>query len=228
MIGYDVRDIFDAFSVDQTGTHWTPYSAFWNHDADLVVRIAQKPNAFLIERTKPIEGRKLKSATAVWGKAGKTLLVSRLRTNTHKVIATGFDQEVLGNTWWAFDDSELSENQRKALLFWLNSSLGVLMYFGRRAITQGAWMQMKKPAWESMPVLDVRKLNSSQLDALASNYDTLAVQELRSLAQLDDDPVRLKIDEALGNALALPDTRQIRELMVRESGLTGREFEIKD
>ena len=221
-LGYDVRDITDAFEVDRTASRWTPYPGFWDHDAERVIQIAQASNAFLIARTKPIKGRKLKSATAVWGKAGKVLLVSRLRTNTHKVLATGFDQKVLGNTWWAFDDDSLSNTQRKALLLWLNSTLGLLMYFGCRAITQGAWMQMKKPAWQSMPVLNVRNLNQEQSDTLSATYDLVSKEIFRPLAQLDSDPTRIQIDEALCKTLSLPSLTPIRELLVREPGLTGR------
>jgi hypothetical protein len=223
-LGYDVRDITDAFEVDRTASHWTPYPGFWDHDAGNVVQIAQKTNAFLTARSKALEGRNLKSGAAVWDKAGTTLLVSRLRTNTHKVVATGFRQAVLGNTWWAFKDKELAEEQRKALLLWLNSCFGLLMYFGRRAITQGAWMQMKKPAWAGMPVLDVRRLDSVQLDNLAAAYDRLSVVSLNPLAQLDTDPTRLKIDEAICDALGLPSLAPIRDLLVREPGLTGRDL----
>ena len=221
-LGYDVRDITDAFEVDRTASQWTPYPGFWDHNAERVIQIAQAPNAFLAARVEPIEGRKLKSATAVWGKAGKVLLVSRLRTNTHKVLATGFDQKVLGNTWWAFDDDSLSNTQRKALLLWLNSTLGLLMYFGCRAITQGAWMQMKKPAWQSMPVLNVRNLIEEQSGALSATYDLVSRKAFRPLAQLDSDPTRIQIDEALCKTLSLPSLTPIRELLVREPGLTGR------
>ena len=220
-LGYDVRDIMDAFDVDRTASQWTPYPGFWNHDAKQVVQIAQTPNAFLIARTKPINGRRLKSAEAVWGKAGKILLVSRLRTNTQKVLATSLDQKVLGNTWWAFDDDSLPDTQRKALLLWLNSTLGLLMYFGRRAITQGAWVQMKKPAWKSMPVLDVRTLNQEQTDSLSATYDLVSKKTLLPLAQLDRDPTRIQIDDALCETLSLPTLTPIRELLARESGLTG-------
>ncbi|MEY9581509.1 N-6 DNA methylase [Sinorhizobium fredii] len=223
-LGYDVRDITDAFEVDRTASQWTPHAGFWDHDAEKVIQIAQKPNAYLTARKEALEGRKLKSATAVWSKAGTLLLVSRLRTNTHKVIATGFAQPVLGNTWWAFKDNALSEDQRKVLLLWLNSCFGLLLYFGRRAITQGAWMQMKKPAWEGMPVLDVRKLNPTQLSNLVSIYDALSSQHLQPLAQLDGDPIRLKIDEALCQTLGAPSLAPIRDLMVREPGLTGRDY----
>lgn len=223
-IGYDVRDIFDAFDVDRTAVQWTPYPAFWDHDADRVTQMAQAPNAFLIARTTALEGRKLKSAQAVWSKAGNILLVSRLRTNTHKVIAVGFEKAVLGNTWWAFEGSALSDAQRKALLLWLNSCMGLLMYFGSRAITQGAWMQMKKPAWEGMSVLDVRRLELNRLEELAMTYDRLAKEPLQPLAQLDTDRTRIKIDEAFCHVFELPQLSPIRELLVREPGLSGREF----
>ncbi len=223
-IGYDIRDITDAFEVERSTENWTAYAGFWDHAADKVVQIAQVPNAFLTPRTEAIEGRKLKSAASVWSKAGKILLVSRLRSNTHKVIATGFQSNALGNTWWAFNESKLTSQQSKALLLWLNSSIGMLMYYGCRAITQGAWMQMKKPAWESMPVLDVRNLKKVQLQKLADSYDKLSIESLLPLAQLDADPVRKQIDVAICKALGVPTLAVIRELLVREPGLTGHAY----
>jgi hypothetical protein len=223
-VGYDARDIFDAFAVDKTAAQWSPYPGFWDHDAQKVCSIAQKPNSTLIARTEPLPGRNLKSATAVWSKAGKMLLVSRLRTNTHRVIATGFEKQVLGNTWWGFEDSALSGKQQKALLLWLNSTLSILSYFGRRAITEGAWMQMKKPAWASMRVLDVRTLSKSQLTELVETYDLLSVQTLAPIATLDKDLVRQAIDKALCNTLGLPDLASIRELLAREPGLSAKDI----
>lgn len=220
-LGYDVRDIFDAFSVDKTAATWSPYPGFWNHDADKVRTIKQKPNATLIARTKPLPGRKLKDADAIWSKAGTILLVSRLRTNTHRVIATGHPKRVLGNTWWGFEDSGLSKEQRKALLLWLNSTLGIMSYYGRRAITEGAWMQMKKPAWSGMPVLDVRKLSDAKLAKLAEAYDEISTEDLLPIAQLDEDAVRQKIDKAFGKALKIPDLSLLRELLAREPGLSA-------
>jgi hypothetical protein len=223
-LGCDARDIFDAFSVDRDASEWSPHLGFWDHDAQKVTRISQKPNATLFARTEPIPGRNLKPANAVWEKSGKILLVSRLRTNTHRVIATGFSKRVLGNTWWGFDDSDLSSEQRKSLLLWLNGTLSILSYFGRRAITQGAWMQMKKPAWSSMPVLNVRQLSKENLRVLSDAYDRLAGKDLRPIAQLDVDPVRRQIDDILCSVLQLPDLSAIRTLLAREPGLTAKEM----
>ncbi|MDX2044294.1 MAG: N-6 DNA methylase [Acidobacteriota bacterium] len=218
-LGYDRRDIHDAFTVSKDD--WSPYPAFWSHDSKKVKTIAQTPNANLLARTKAAEGRRLKSAKDVWAKAGRILLVERLWPVTHRVLAVRFDNKALGNTWWAFNAESLTEKQEKALLLWLNSSLSLLLYFGHRVVTRSAWMQMKKPAWKSMPVLDVRSLSSKQLTALAKQYDALSVQGLAALAQLKTDPVRVKIDAAISRALGTPDLAPVRELLEREPGLSA-------
>ena len=223
-LGYDVRDIFDAFSVDKTATTWSPHPGFWNHDASSVRAIAQKPNATLLARTEALPTRNLKDAAIIWSKAGKILLVSRLRTNTHRVIATGYTKKVLGNTWWSFDDSALTKDQRKALLLWFNSTLGILSYYGRRAITQGAWMQMKKPAWASMAVLDVRKLAPAKLLLLAAIYDNVSEKDLAPISLLNIDVNRREIDTALCKALDLADLAPLRILLSREPGLSAHDI----
>ncbi len=83
-------------------------------------------------------------------------------------------------------------------------------------------MQMKKPAWAAMPVLDVRTLSDAQAASLAAAYDALCDRELQALAQLNHDPARRAIDEALSAALGLPDLGPLREMLAREPGLTGK------
>jgi len=221
-LGYDRRDIHDAFEVSTED--WSPYPAFWSHESDKVRSISQNPSANLLARTSAANGRKLKSASDVWSKAGTILLAERLRTNTHRVVAIGFAKPVLGNIWWAFKSNGLKEHQEKALRLWLNSSLSLLLYFGRRVITEGAWMQMKKPAWESMPVLDVRDVKPEHIKMLERTYEAVAEMELLPLAQLDKDPVRQRIDESLAKVLGLPSLAPVRELLAREPGLTALEI----
>jgi hypothetical protein len=225
-IGPDRRRIHEAFDL-----HWdlrTPHPAFWDHEADQVRTLRQTPNAWLQPRKTPRYADR--SATAnyaqypyhLWGMAADILLAERLRTNTHRVLAVGFDQPVLGNTWWALKTGELSSDRRKALLLWLNGTLSLLSFFGARVATHGAWMQMKKPAWEAMPVLDVRSLTNRQASALSRAYNELASQELLPLARVNDDPVRRAIDEALCGVLDLPDLTYVRDMLANEPGLTGQ------
>lgn len=216
-LGYDRRDIHDAFTLSD----WSPYPAFWNHDAKKVLTIGQSPNGYLTPRNEAAKGRKLKSATPIAQSAGRILLVERLWPITHRVMAVGFAQPVLGNTWWALKTT-LTEAQDKALLLWLNSTPALLLFLARRVATRSAWMQVKKPAWAAMPVLDVRQLAPEALEALAAAYDALGQRELQALAKLEADPVRAAIDDALRTALNLPDMRKLRELLAREPGLTGK------
>jgi hypothetical protein len=222
-LGFDQRDIHDAFTVSETvlETGWSPYPAFWNHEADKVKSLFQSPNAWLNPRTSAAKGRPLKKAAPVAASAGRILLVERARTTTHRVLAVGFDENVLGNTWWTFKAS-LPLEQEKALLLWLNSTPSLLLMLSHRVTTEGVWMKIKKPQWAVMPVLDVRQLSPQTLDLLADAYDALCQQELKALAKLDDDPVRAEIDGALSKALGLPDMKKLRELLAREPGLTGK------
>jgi len=221
-LGYDRRDIHDAFEVSETD--WSPYPAFWGHESEKVLTISQKPSHSLLARTIAAEGRHLKSAADVWSKAGSILLVERLRSNTHRVLAVGFESEVLGNTWWALKTHGLDSRQRRSLLLWLNSSLSILLFFGRRVVTQGAWMQMKKPAWASMPVLNVQALSSKQLAKLSDTYDVLSAQRLDPVSHLKSDATRRQIDQAISSALEIPDLMFIRELLGREPGLSANDI----
>jgi len=128
---------------------------------------------------------------------------------------------VLGNVWWAFKPDGLNAEQEKALLLWLNSSLSILLCFGRRVVTQGAWTQMKQPAWQSVPVLDVRALSSEKLKELAATYDYCSVQELKALSQLKTDDVRCEIDLAIRAALDISELTFVRDLLDREPGMTA-------
>lgn len=200
-LGPDRRRIHEAF--DLYNDMPTLHPAFWDHEASKVRMIQQQPNAWLHPRTTPRYADRKATADYgdypyhLWNMAADILLVERVRTNTHRVLAVGFDQTVLGNTWWALHTG-LSPERRKALLLWLNGSLSLLAFFGNRVVTQGAWMQMKKPAWAAMPVLDVQALSDAQAATLAAAY------------------------EALSAALDLPDLTPLRAMLAQEPGLTGK------
>jgi hypothetical protein len=219
-IGPDRKRIHEGFKV--TTEDWTPYPAFWGNDSATVLTIGQQPNSHLSVWLESPRGPTY--GPHLWERAGNILLVERLRSNTHRLIAVGFEQQVLGNTWWALKPQNLNRLQQEALLLWLNSSLSLLLVLGRRVITQGAWMQLKQPAWQSMPVLNVRALSPEQLATLDAQYIALSRERLESLAQLKTDAVRCRIDAAICNALGIPDPLFVRELLEREPGLTGRDI----
>jgi hypothetical protein len=140
----------------------------------------------------------------------------RLRFNTHRLTAIRVSTPVLSNTWYPVKFSEPNEAHEKALLLWLNSTLGILLLAGHRVPTQGAWVQFKKPTWNPMPVLDVKNLGSSELRGLAGAFDRLKTEELAPIRQMDEDPVRDQIDGAISAVLGLPSTASLRLLLANE------------
>lgn len=217
-LGPDRKRIHEGFKFFVTD--WSPYPAFWNHNAKRVTTMTQQPNGYLSVWEQSPRGPGY-GPTRLWPRAGRVLLVERLWPITHRVMAVGFNEPVLGNTWWALQ-TDLTAEQERVLLLWLNSTPALLLLLSRRVATRSAWMQVKQPAWAAMPVLDVRALPPETLTALATAYDTLAEQPLLALAKLDRDPTRAAIDAALGAALGWPDLQPLRQLLAREPGLTGQ------
>lgn len=223
-LGFDQRDIHDAFTV--SATDWSPYSAFWGHDSNHIKALEQQPNAWLHVRAQAAPGRRLKSASQVWSKASRILLAERLWFPTSRTIAIRLPAPVLSNTWWCLS-TDLSDAQEKTLLLWLNSTLGLLQLFLARTTTRSAWVKFKKPIWAALPVLNVRALDSRQLNFLAQAYDSLASQNLLALADLNKDDVRKQIDNALCKVMEWPDLQPLRQLLSREPGLTAQSLSPK-
>jgi len=217
-LGPDRKRVHEGFRTDVKS--WTQYPAFWNHDAKAVKTISQNPNTYLTVLEDSPRGRDY-GPRLLWPRAGNILLVEKLWTITHKLIAIGLPENVLANTWWPFKSS-LNNNCQKCLLLWLNSSLNLLLVFGRRTVTRSAWMQIKQPAWQEMPVVDVSALSNEQIGLFASAYDAFCDNELLPLAQLNVDPTRKSIDDSICSALGLPDLSILREMLAREPGLTGK------
>ncbi len=219
-LGPDRKRISEGFK--KTTDDWTPYPSFWGHDSMKVTSIGQAPNSRLLVWEESPRGPTY--GPHLWERSGPILLAEGIRFNTHKLVSIGVGEDVLSNVWWSLKPNRLSEGQQKALLLWLNSSLSLLLLFGRRVITQGAWIHMKQPAWKAMPVLDVKKLAKKDLGKLVTAYDALAKRSMLPISQMDVDPVRAEIDEAIAKTFGLVGLKGVRELFVREPGLTAEEI----
>jgi len=158
----------------------------------------------------------LRNINLLWPKAGQVLLAAGLRLNTQRLVAVRTQTPVLSNVWWPMRLLEQNDNYEKALILWLNSTLGLLILLSHREETQGAWMHFKKPVLSEMPVLDIRTLGVSQMKHLVDAYDTLSKQPLLSFPKMAKDPVREMIDTAISNALSLPDLSALRNLLAQE------------
>lgn len=210
-LGPDVRDIWDGFEEARAET---PYPAFWSHDANAVTCMAQDPNRYLAPLHEARPGRPLRRAEHLWPKAGRLLVAERLWLKTQRLVSVRCSESVLSNVWWPVYG--LAPEEEKALALWLNSTPGLLLLIAHREETRGAWNKFKKPVLSAMPVLDVRCLRQNQRELLSEAYDELASEPLLPFPQMAEDSARRRIDEAVQEALGLPDVAPLREMLARE------------
>jgi hypothetical protein len=216
VLGFDRRDIHDGFALAKSKT---AYPAVWGHDSTEVATMLHAPNAYLEPLSRAKKGRPLRQASALWQKSGRILIAERLWLKTMGLTSVRVTQNVLSNVWWsiAFNKSKVNrDDAEKSFVLWLNSTLGLLILLGHREETRGAWVGFKKPVLEDMRVLDVSKLSAKSKSRLAQAFDKLASSPLRPFPEIADDPIRAVIDEAVADALNLPDFGILRELLARE------------
>lgn len=226
-LGPDVRDILDGFEILHAGSTPTSFPAFWGHKAKKVTTLMQHPNAYLSPLSEPRKGRPLRDANLLWGRAGQVLVAERMALSTQRLTAVFVSKQVLSASWWPLrltnlKVKDLKDKAAKAIVLWLNSTLGILLFVGSRLETHGAWVKFKKPTLCTLPVLDVNQLTQQQLTDLANTFNKLANQTLQPLSQIDKDPFRKEIDDAISKVLGLPDLTLLRSQLAREPLLTSQ------
>lgn len=110
---------------------------------------------------------------------------------------------MLSNVWWPLKMED--ESVEKALVAWLNSSLGLLTIMAERTTTRGGWVAMKKADLEELPVLDTRSLSESQLQRLSDLFDEMTEAEFERLPGMAECPARRRLDDGVSEILGLPD-----------------------
>ena len=81
---------------------------------------------------------------------------------------------------------------------------------------------MKKADLEELPVLDPRRLASSQLDALSNLFDDIAALEFERLPAMAHCPARRALDDGISKILDLPDLAKLRDLLASEPVVSNR------
>ena len=216
-IGPDVRDVRDGFEPTEA---ITAYPMVEGNDTEKRKRLSVKPDKYLAPLTQPRQGRRLKPLSLLWPKAGRLLIAERLRLNTARVVAMSTDTAVLSNVWWPFKTEIHAWD--KALAVYLNSSIGLLALLATRNTTEGNWVKLKKADLKEMPVLDLRRLPTSQLQDLSRLFDSLATAEFERLPGMAHCPARRALDDGISKILDLPDLSTLRDLLASEPVISNR------
>ena len=92
----------------------------------------------------------------------------------------------------------------------------------QRTSTEGAWVAMKKADLEDLPILDSRRLSSSQLQRLSNLFDKMAEAEFERLPGMAHCPARRSLDDGVSEILELPNLGTLRDLLASEPVVSNR------
>lgn len=215
-IGYDRRDITDAFELVSTSQG---YPAFWGQDAGKMRTLAQSANRQLSPRSLPAPGRqRIKPAGPVWGGAGRLMISERLRAVTYRTTAVVLSERAVANTSWSVNLHGDDPDADHVVALWLNSTLGLLAFITAAEETEGPWIALKKNSLKKLPVLDPERLDENARGVLRQAWQDLRNAELQPVSKLSADPTRNRIDLAICEALGMPEDPivALRELLGSE------------
>ncbi|MEM1696627.1 MAG: hypothetical protein QXQ90_08555 [Desulfurococcaceae archaeon] len=198
-IGVDRREFHKNFSCTSTET---PYPVVYGGEEEVREKMLVKPNAYAT--------CKINKAREIYVKyAGRVLLPDRIWLDTAHVVALFSETPVLSNIFYAVRLKKPEVEAEKALVYWLNTTWGLLSVVASREETRGRWMSLKMAQWRMLPVLDVSKLDDKTLKRLSDIFDRLCTAKPRRIVEQFStdpakvDPVRLRIDLEFLKALNL-------------------------
>ena len=214
-IGPEGRRIRDAFTRSQMPDA-EGRVALWQHDTDVTQSMAAKPDSHIVAKPP-----KAHLADSYWQQRSKLLLPHRVRLNTVRTLCVKLDTPALGSAWTPCRlDSEMME---KAFCAYLNSSVGILALLGNRSNRTPSYPQFSIDDLRKLAVPDFAAMGSAQLVAA---YQSHAEDVLLPLPQMDVDPVRCALDDAVVAALGLDGetVATIRRQLAAEPSVTGRRY----
>ena len=114
------------------------------------------------------------------------------------------DKSIGGRAWPSFQPDG-GEDWEKALCVWLNSTLGLMSYWGVAGREQTGRANFSGTTFVAMPVVNLDQLDSDKVKKLADVFDDFAEKPLKPANEAYNDIVREQLDEALlCDALGLP------------------------
>ena len=197
--------------------------ALWHHSGKRIVTLEVEANARLRFRADRSSADQQEMLTA----AARLQIARELRHAPQRLAAVCTPGPMLGvRSWITTKPLERADGFEETLCLWLNSTLGFLLrlihanrpYLGRTALPH-------ELAY-TLPVLDVRQLDTEQLQAGKRLFSDLAQRRLEGFAQLAEDVSRRELDRRfIGEVLRLDEcdvVEQIARALADEPLLTSR------
>ena len=201
------------------------FPAIWSLDSSVHQSMSTEPNAWL----SPKPGRDHQS---VWSQSGTLQITRDVRYNAQPVMAVRTGIRTLGVRAWHTlsahgDDPLVSARRETALALWCNSTFGLLLHANHSNSAQEGRGQGNKGMLESMTTLDIRKLESWQLDEAQVIWQEFSNRKFMPFYQCATDPARVELDERIVKDLfglgedAIASVNRLRTLLAGDPSIHG-------
>ena len=230
-IGADHRDIYDpgkrgAFDVEEGCSDTAEYPCLWKVDCETQRSMVVTPNA-----SASIRANAEAKAHRILELNSRVHFNRDLGFNSHSLAVAFTEQDTLGVDSMpnvVFKDKNVYDY---VWTLWSNSTLGLLCYWLICSKQQTGRGRGSKASLESMPTLDVRRFSDETLANAERIFNTLKHEDMLPFNQMDEDPVRHKLDrlllsEVLGiTEVERPDVHEglalLRKMLCQEPSIHG-------
>ena len=222
-IGPEGRRIRDAY-IKSAMPEPQGRVALWQHDTKVTQSMAAKVDTHI--KVKP---DKANLAEKYWQQRSSLLLPMRFRLNTVKVVSVRPNTPTLGSSWTPCRISIAGidvHSSEKALCVFLNSTIGILALAGNRTNREISYTRFSLEDLRNLIVPDFTAIGPESVEKLTAAYHTLSELPLMPLPQMNADPVRQALDDAVCDALGLDGERvaTIRRNLAAEPSVTGKRY----
>ncbi len=201
------------------------FPAIWSLDSQVHNCMTAEPNAWLTPQSN-------RDHRPIWSQAGTLHFATDVRYNSQPITATRTGIRALGVSSWHTlivdeDDPLLNSLRETALGIWCNSTLGLLLNANHANRTQEGRGRGNKGMIESLVTLDVRKLESWQLDEAKAIWHDFSDREFQPFYRCAVDSTRIGLDERLIRDMlglgedAVATLARLRSLLASEPSIYG-------
>ena len=227
-VGPQDRRIRGSLGVFDSYHGWngdTQFPAIWSLDSSIHNSMIAEPNAWLTPKPD-------RDHQSVWSQSGMLHVTPTIRYNSQPVMATTTTVPTLGvNTWFTLNvrksDRVVKSRQEASLALWSNSTLGLLLHANQANRVQHGRGIGRKGMLETLTTLDVRKLESWQLDEAQVIWRDFRNRRFQPFHKCAIDPVRIELDERLVRDLlglgedAVASVARLRTLLASDPSIHG-------
>ena len=201
------------------------FPGLWSLDSSVHTGMNSEPNAWL--SPKPDRDHR-----PLWSQSGTLHVTRDVRYSAQPVMATLTNVRALGIRAWHTlqvheDDASVRSKLEVPLALWCNSTLGMVLHANHANSVQEGRGIGNKGMLETLATLDVRKLQSWQLDEAQTIWRDFRDSKFQPFYRCAVDPARIALDERLVRDLlglgedAVTAVANLRSLLASEPSIHG-------